>query len=67
MRVGLGTGSTVHFTIVALGEQRPDILCTATSVQTDEMYGMIIIARMIPAESIPTATLGPWKNGSQPK
>ena len=27
MRVGLGTGSTVHFTIVALGERKPDITC----------------------------------------
>lgn len=34
MRVGLGTGSTVHWTIVALGERQPDIVCTATSVQT---------------------------------
>ena len=37
MRVGLGTGSTVHFTIVALGERRPDIICTATSIQTHEL------------------------------
>jgi ribose 5-phosphate isomerase A len=34
MRVGLGTGSTVHFTIVALGERRPDIVCCATSERT---------------------------------
>lgn len=34
MRVGLGTGSTVHFTIVALGELGLDVTCTATSVQT---------------------------------
>ena len=37
MRVGLGTGSTVHFTIVALGERRPDIVCTATSVATHDL------------------------------
>ena len=37
MRVGLGTGSTVHWTIVALGERAPDIVCTATSVQTHEL------------------------------
>ena len=37
MRVGLGTGSTVHFTIVALGERQPDIICTATSRQTHEL------------------------------
>ena len=37
MRVGLGTGSTVHFTIVALGERQPDIVCTATSVATHDL------------------------------
>lgn len=37
MRVGLGTGSTVHWTIVELGERSPDIICTATSVQTHEL------------------------------
>lgn len=37
MKVGLGTGSTVHWTIVALGERRLDIECTATSVQTHEL------------------------------
>lgn len=40
MRVGLGTGSTVHFTIVALGEMREaglDVTCTATSVRTHEL------------------------------
>lgn len=34
MHVGLGTGSTVHWTIVALGERQPDIVCTATSERT---------------------------------
>ncbi len=37
MRVGLGTGSTVHWTIIELGERRPDIVCTATSVQTHDL------------------------------
>ncbi|MBU6328921.1 MAG: ribose-5-phosphate isomerase RpiA [Acidobacteria bacterium] len=37
MRVGLGTGSTVHWTIVELGERAPDIICTATSVQTHDL------------------------------
>lgn len=37
MRVGLGTGSTVHWTIVELGERALDIVCTATSVQTHEL------------------------------
>ena len=34
MNVGLGTGSTVHFTIVALGERGLDITCVATSTAT---------------------------------
>lgn len=37
MKVGLGTGSTVHWTIVELGERALDIVCTATSVQTQEL------------------------------
>ena len=37
MRVGLGTGSTVHWTIVELGERELDIVCTSTSVQTHEL------------------------------
>ena len=37
MRVGLGTGSTVHWTILALGERRPSITCTATSVRTHDL------------------------------
>lgn len=34
MRVGLGTGSTVRHTIIALAERKPDIVCVATSEQT---------------------------------
>jgi len=37
MRVGLGTGSTVHFTIVALGERQPDVVCAATSQRTHDL------------------------------
>jgi ribose 5-phosphate isomerase A len=37
MRVGLGTGSTVRWTTVALAERGPDIVCTATSVQTHDL------------------------------
>jgi ribose 5-phosphate isomerase A len=47
MRVGLGTGSTVHWTIVALGERRPSITCTATSVRTHELarsLGLTVVA-----------------------
>lgn len=47
MRVGLGTGSTVHHTIVALGERQPDIVCTSTSLRTHELatsLGLRVVA-----------------------
>jgi ribose 5-phosphate isomerase A len=50
MRVGLGTGSTVHWTIVALGERRPDIVCTATSVQTHELATSLGLRVVTPDE-----------------
>jgi len=50
MRVGLGTGSTVHFTIVALGEQAPAITCTATSEQTDELARSLGLTVVSPDE-----------------
>jgi ribose 5-phosphate isomerase A len=34
MRVGLGTGSTVNWTIKELGERSLDIVCTATSLRS---------------------------------
>jgi ribose 5-phosphate isomerase A len=37
MRVGLGTGSTVYYTILALGERRADISCVATSRRTEAL------------------------------
>jgi ribose 5-phosphate isomerase A len=37
MRVGLGTGSTVYWTIVELGERKLNIVCTSTSIQTHEL------------------------------
>jgi ribose 5-phosphate isomerase A len=37
MQVGLGTGSTVHYTILALGERKPDISCAPTSERTREL------------------------------
>jgi ribose 5-phosphate isomerase A len=37
MKVGLGTGSTVHFTILELGDRQPDIVCTATSRATEDL------------------------------
>jgi ribose 5-phosphate isomerase A len=37
MRVGLGTGSTVRFTTEALGRMGLDIVCTATSDDTEKL------------------------------
>jgi ribose 5-phosphate isomerase A len=50
MRVGLGTGSTVHHTIVALGEWRPDIVCTATSLRTHELATSLGLTVVSPDE-----------------
>lgn len=47
MKVGLGTGSTVRHTIVALGEASLDIVCTATSLETHrlaEEVGLRVVA-----------------------
>jgi ribose 5-phosphate isomerase A len=47
MRVGLGTGSTVHWTIVALGESKPKVTCVATSDRTRELatsLGLTVVA-----------------------
>jgi ribose 5-phosphate isomerase A len=47
MKVGLGTGSTVHFTILELGDRRPDIVCTATSRATEQLatsLGLTVIS-----------------------
>jgi ribose 5-phosphate isomerase A len=46
MKVGLGTGSTVHFTIVALGERALDITCVATSTATHTLaaeLGILVV------------------------
>lgn len=37
MRVGLGTGSTVRWTIDELGRRRLDIVCVSTSVDTEQL------------------------------
>ena len=37
MRVGLGTGSTVRYTIEALADRDLDIVCVPTSVETDRL------------------------------
>jgi ribose 5-phosphate isomerase A len=41
MHVGLGTGSTVHWTIVALGERGLDIVCAATSTRTEQLAASV--------------------------
>ena len=51
MHVGLGTGSTVHFTIVAIGERKPDVTCVATSVATQELAEELGI-RIVPPGSV---------------
>jgi len=47
MRVGLGTGSTVYHTIVALGERRADIVCAASSERSRALaqeLGLSVVA-----------------------
>ena len=51
MLVGLGTGSTVHFTIVAIGERKPDVTCVATSVATEQLADELGI-RVVPPGSV---------------
>ena len=53
MRVGLGTGSTVHFTIVALGERKPDIVCCATSERTRALATALGL-RVVPPDELLT-------------
>jgi ribose 5-phosphate isomerase A len=50
MRVGLGTGSTVHFTILALGERKPDITCAATSERTTDLARSLGLTLLSPDE-----------------
>lgn len=54
MRVGLGTGSTVHWTIVELGERAArgelSITCTATSVRTHDLATSLGLAVVSPDE-----------------
>jgi ribose 5-phosphate isomerase A len=50
MRVGLGTGSTVHFTILALGERKPDIICAATSERTHALATQLGLRVVTPDE-----------------
>jgi ribose 5-phosphate isomerase A len=52
MGVGLGTGSTVRHTIIALGERQPCIRCVATSEQT------AVLARDVGLEVVAPEVLG---------
>lgn len=55
MRVGLGTGSTVHFTILELGaraEAGLDIVCAATSSRTEDL------ARSLGLQVVPLDQIG---------
>jgi ribose 5-phosphate isomerase A len=50
MRVGLGTGSTVHWTTVALGERKPDVICVATSEATAALAREVGLRIVSPAD-----------------
>ena len=50
MRVGLGTGSTAHWLIVALGERGLDIVCTATSVRSEQLARQVGLSVRTPDE-----------------
>lgn len=51
MRVGLGTGSTVRFTIEALAAANLDLTCTATSRQTHELATSLGL-RVVPPDAL---------------
>lgn len=53
MRIGLGTGSTVYWSIVALGERAADLdlVCVATSARTAELAGRLGL-RLEPPDAV---------------
>lgn len=51
MRIGLGTGSTVRYTIEALGAAALDVVCTATSNHTQELATSLGI-RVVPPDEL---------------
>ena len=53
MRVGLGTGSTVRYTIEALADRRLDIVCVPTSVDTDRL-GRRLGLRITDPDAVPS-------------
>lgn len=50
MRVGLGTGTTAHWLILALAERRPRITCTATSVRSEQLARELGLSVLSPDE-----------------
>lgn len=56
MRVGLGTGSTVHHLLVALGEHRPDVVCVVTSERTHALARELGL-RVVPPDEAGTLDL----------
>jgi ribose 5-phosphate isomerase A len=52
MRVGLGTGSTVRYSIEALGRSGLDLTCVATSGATDELARDVGLKLVTPDEAV---------------
>ncbi len=50
MRVGLGSGSTLRYAILRLGERRLDITCVATSLRTQELAQGLGLKVVLPDE-----------------
>lgn len=50
MRIGLGTGSTVRHTTIALGERGLDLTCVATSVDTERLAAEVGLTVSTPDE-----------------
>ncbi|MDH4144397.1 MAG: ribose-5-phosphate isomerase RpiA [Acidimicrobiia bacterium] len=51
MRVGLGTGSTVHWTVVELGVRALGITCVATSLRTEELARSVGLTLVSPDQA----------------
>ena len=52
MKVGLGTGSTVRYTIEALAEKQLDIVCVATSARTTALAEQLGLRLITPDEAV---------------
>ena len=60
MRVGLGTGSTVCWTVTALGERKPDVLCVASSERTGKLAEEAGLQLVAPDEASGPAETREW-------